>query len=130
MTESDLMRSIMIALSNDGHFVVRVNVGKFKMEDGRWFDTGLPKGFSDLTGMTSCGLFFVIEVKTSSGKISPEQAQFIRAMETRGGIAFVARSVDQALHELRDRARNSRLQRAKEWAREFVVPGLHEGGNP
>ena len=47
---TDLSNAIRLALSADGHCVYRANVGKFKMADGRWFDTGLPKGFSDLFG--------------------------------------------------------------------------------
>lgn len=104
MTEADLMRQIMVALSADGHFVARANVGLFFTADGRPVKTGLPKGFSDLFGMTKCGRFFAIEVKTKHGKIRPEQAQFLSAMEKRGGIAFVARSVEQAVHELQARA--------------------------
>jgi len=35
MRESDLMRSIMLALSGAGHFVFRCNVGLFYTKDGR-----------------------------------------------------------------------------------------------
>lgn len=91
------MRSIMIALSADGHFVARANVGRFKMEDGRWFDTGLPKGFSDLFGVRAGdGRSFFVEVKTATGRASPEQLAFIAAMQKRGAVAGVARSVQDA----------------------------------
>lgn len=103
MTESDLMRAVMIALSAEGHVCFRANIGLFYTKDGRPVSTGLPKGFSDLFGMTKCGRFFALEVKTKTGKIRPEQAQFISAMEKRGGIAFIARSTEQALHEMQQR---------------------------
>jgi len=50
MRESDLMRSIMLALSGAGHFVFRCNVGLFYTKDGRPVRAGLPTGFSDLAG--------------------------------------------------------------------------------
>lgn len=115
------MRSIMIALSADGHFVARANIGLFYTKDGRPVSTGLPKGFSDLFGMTSCGLFFVIEVKTETGRLSPEQQAFLAAMEKRSAIAFVARSADQAVQEMRDRASAARIQRQQEWGCQVVV---------
>ena len=41
LSESDLMRQIMVALSEDGHFVARANVGLFFTADGRPVKTGL-----------------------------------------------------------------------------------------
>ncbi len=49
-TESLIQNQIRVELSKAGHTVFRVNVGKVRMADGRYFDTGLPKGFSDLFG--------------------------------------------------------------------------------
>ena len=97
MNEADLMRSVMLALSDDGHFVVRANVGRFKMADGRWFDTGLPSGFSDLVGhRAGDARAFYIEIKTTTGRLRPEQTAFLDAMRKRGAIAGVARSVQDA----------------------------------
>ena len=97
MTESDLMRAIMVALSEDGHFVARANVGLFFTEDGRPVKTGLPKGFSDLFGhrLWDCRAFY-LEVKTAKGRASPEQLAFIAAMKKRGAIAAIVRSVEDA----------------------------------
>lgn len=91
------MREIMIALSADGHFVARANVGLFFTADGRPVKTGLPVGFSDLFGHRGgdCRAFY-IEVKTATGRASPEQIRFIEAMRKRGAIAGIARSVDEA----------------------------------
>lgn len=97
VTEVALMRHIMVALSDAGHISFRANVGKFKMQDGRWFDTGLPPGFSDLFGVTRDGRPWFIEVKTKTGRVRPEQVRFIEAMTARGAIAGIARSVDDAL---------------------------------
>ena len=97
MTEADLMRTIMVSLSADGHFVVRANVGLFFTEDGRPIKTGLPKGFSDLFGhrLSDCRAFY-LEVKTATGRPTKEQLAFIAAMKKRGALAGIVRSVEDA----------------------------------
>lgn len=102
MRESDLMRAIMVALSERGHFVARANVGTFYTKDGRPVRTGLPSGFSDLFGHRGgdCRAFY-LEVKTPTGRIRPEQIAFLNAMKSRGAIAGVVRSVDEALDLMR-----------------------------
>lgn len=91
------MRTIMVALSADGHFVARANVGLFFTKDGRPVRTGLPVGFGDLFGhrASDCRAFY-LEVKTATGRVKPEQAAFIAAMRKRGAIAAVVRSVNEA----------------------------------
>jgi hypothetical protein len=96
-TEADTMRSIMIELSNDGHTVFRANVGLFFTRDGRPITTGLPKGFSDLFGYRLVdGRAFFMEVKSSTGRPTAEQSAFLNAMQLRGAIAGVVRSVEEA----------------------------------
>jgi hypothetical protein len=91
------MRSIMVALSEDGHFVARANVGLFFTKDGRPVHAGLPVGFSDLFGhRAGDARAFYLEVKTSTGRVSPQQLAFIAAMKKRGALAGVVRSVDEA----------------------------------
>ena len=98
MKESDLMRSIMIEVSAAGHNVFRANVGLFYTQDGRPLKSGLPNGFSDLFGSRKGDAkSFFIEVKTATGRVSPAQTAFIKAMKKRGCIAGVARSVEDAL---------------------------------
>lgn len=98
MTETDLMHEIMLAVSKLGHMIFRVNVGKVKMSDGRWFDTGLPKGHSDLYGIEKgTGRCFYIEVKAAPNKPTPEQIQFLAAMRKIGAMGCVAYSVGEAL---------------------------------
>lgn len=97
LKEGDIMRSIMAALSADGHFVARANVGLFYTRDGRPVRSGLPVGFSDLFGFRrGDARFFALEVKTATGRVSPEQAAFIAAMQKRGALAGVVLSVEDA----------------------------------
>ena len=78
--------------------VFRGNVGKVKTIDGRWFDTGLPKGFPDIFGFRkSDGKFFAIEVKNEKGKLRPEQIRFGEFLKTQPVLYGVARSVEEAL---------------------------------
>lgn len=96
MTESDIQNAIRLRLSELGFAVFRTNVGKVRMPDGRWFNTGLPKGHPDLYAVRS-GKIYYIEVKTPTGKVSAEQEHFIATMRDRYGcVAGVVRSVEDA----------------------------------
>jgi hypothetical protein len=91
------MRSIMVALSADGHFVARANVGLFFTRDGRPVRSGLPVGFSDLFGhRVSDARAFYLEVKTPTGRATEQQIAFINAMQKRGALAGIVRSVEDA----------------------------------
>lgn len=96
MNEHDLQNSIRLRLSQLGFAVFRTNVGKVKMQDGRWFDTGLPKGFSDLLAVKN-GKAYFIECKVKPNKPTPEQVNFIEQMKNKYGCAAgVAYSVEDA----------------------------------
>ncbi|MTB64099.1 VRR-NUC domain-containing protein [Streptococcus sp. zg-86] len=97
LSEHDVQNAIRMELARRHIVCFRANVGKVRMADGRYFDTGLPKGFSDLFGFKSDGKIFFIEVKNKSGRIRPEQEKFIERMRLFGALAGVARSVEEAL---------------------------------
>ena len=76
-----------------------MNVGSGRTEDGRYFSTGVPKGFSDLFGIRKKdGKAVFIEVKTQKGKPSKEQINFIEQMKKHGAIAGICRSVEEAVY--------------------------------
>jgi hypothetical protein len=69
---------------------------------------GLQPGSSDLIGWRTVtitpemvgqqvAVFTSIEVKTPTGRVKPEQQQWLDAVQSAGGIAGVARSVEDAL---------------------------------
>lgn len=97
LSEHDVQNLIRIELAKRNIICFRANVGKVRTSDGRYFDTGLPKGFSDLFGFRSDGQVFFIEVKNKTGRVRPEQEKFIERMRSFGALAGVARSVDEAL---------------------------------
>ena len=97
MTEHDIQNAIRLRLSELGFCVFRANVGRFQTKDGRWFDTGLPKGFSDLFAVKDGRVYF-LEVKTETGKVRPEQVQFLAVMRDKYGcVAEIVRSVEDAV---------------------------------
>ena len=97
MRESDIQNSIRLAL-NPYAVIFRGNVGKVRMRDGRWFDTGLPSGFTDLFGFRkSDGKIIFIEVKTPKGKLRDAQKHFINTMQQYPVICGVARSPEEAI---------------------------------
>lgn len=98
MTEEHrIQNEIRVALS-PYCVIFRMNVGGCYTQDGRYFSTGVPKGFSDLFGFRkSDGKAVFIEVKTKSGRASREQKHFINQMILGGAIAGICRSADDAL---------------------------------
>ncbi|MEE3402550.1 MAG: VRR-NUC domain-containing protein [Acutalibacteraceae bacterium] len=107
MTEEHrIMNEIRIALSEIGCIVFRINVGKGRTFDGRYFDTGVPVGFSDLFGVRADGKAFFIEVKTPKGKPSQAQMNFLQAMKHNGALAGICRSAEEALILIRSEDKN------------------------
>lgn len=97
MTEHSIQNAIRLKLSEMGYCVFRINVGKFKLADGRWFETGVPKGYSDLTAIKDGKVYF-LEVKTETGKPTKDQVNFLAVMRDRYGcVTGIVRSVDDAV---------------------------------
>ncbi len=68
------------------------------MANGRMFDTGLPRGFPDLSGFRHSDLqVFYIEVKNEKGKPREDQKRFHQRMMQLGVIHGIARSPEDAL---------------------------------
>ena len=120
MKEHSLQNEIRNALAGKCH-TFRANVGKswigdaHRLPDGsilirnpRPFSTGLPVGFSDLFGFVPVeitpemvgqrvAVFAAMEIKTKTGKVTPQQTAFLKAIRNNGGRSGVIRSVDDAL---------------------------------
>lgn len=97
MTEHDIQNDIRTACSPYA-VLFRINVGKVRTPDGRFFDTGVPQGFSDLFGFRkSDGKAVFIEVKTPSGRPTDKQKHFLETMKKYGVISGIARSAEEAI---------------------------------
>ncbi len=94
--EKDIQNDIRISL-NDIAIVFRANVGTFFTKDGRPVNVGLPKGFPDLFGIRKKdGKMFFLEVKNETGRLRPDQKNFLEQMKKYPVIAGVVRSADEA----------------------------------
>lgn len=94
MSERHLMDSIRAALcAVDGVRVWRNNVGVDTMRGIRY---GLGVGSPDLVGI-AWGRFVGLEVKTPTGRVSKEQTMWLDMVRRFGGVAGVARSVEDAI---------------------------------
>lgn len=79
--------------------MVIVQPGDVLIRNARPLHAGLCEGSSDLIGWTQrdgAAVFTAIEVKANRGRVTPEQAQFVEAVTAAGGIAGIARSVEDA----------------------------------
>lgn len=117
-SEHDIQNEIRLALSEQGYFTERINVGggylidkrlmerikracppalRAELEKVPYFNTGAVKGRSDLSAIKDGRISF-IEVKNEVGRPTEEQLNFIKQMQTRYGCrAGIARSVEDAL---------------------------------
>lgn len=97
MTEHDIQNQIRTALSPYCE-IFRINVARGYTKDGRFISSGVPAGFSDLFGVRkSDGKAVFIEVKTTKGKPTEKQVQFLDMVQRAGAIAGICRSVEEAL---------------------------------
>jgi hypothetical protein len=95
-----------------GGRVVRHDGSTVTLADARRVDCGLVNGASDLIGWTTVtvtpdmvgqtiAVFTAQEVKTLTGRIRPEQQNFIAQVTAAGGFAGVVRSPDDAVKMVR-----------------------------
>ena len=107
-SEQSIQQHIRIACSTGNTRLFRNNTGTLKDQHGRPVQFGLCKGSADLIGYRSItitpdmvgqqvAVFASIEVKTPTGRIRPEQQAWLDTVQAAGGIAGVARSVEDAL---------------------------------
>lgn len=96
MKESELMKQILEYLKYIGGRYLRINTGSTKI-GGRYFRSA-PKGTLDIVGFDDRGYFIAIEVKESTGKLSPEQEDFMESVKlSLNGIYIIARSIEDVM---------------------------------
>ena len=107
-SEQQIQQHIRIACSTGATRLFRNNTGTLRDQHGRPVQFGLCKGSADLIGYRTItitpdmvgqqvAVFASIEVKTPTGRIRPEQQAWLETIQAAGGIAGVARSVEDAL---------------------------------
>jgi hypothetical protein len=111
MSEQQIQQAIRLKLSQGSVRLFRNNTGALRDERGQLVRYGLCQGSADLIGIRTVtitadmvgqqvGVFAAIEVKAPRGRITPEQEAFLAMVRQQGGIAGVARSVEDAQHLL------------------------------
>lgn len=96
--ETKLQSKIIKWLEEHGAIVLRTNSGVFTGESGNRVQ-GTAAGTSDLTCCWR-GRFVAIEVKAENGTTTDKQERYINRVNASGGLAFVARSVEDVKRQL------------------------------
>ena len=107
MTEQQIQQQIRLQLSRGEVRLWRNNTGTLLDRQGRPVQFGLCRGSADLIGLRSVtigpehvgqrlAVFAAIEVKSSTGRPTPEQTAFLALVREMGGLAGIARVVDDA----------------------------------
>jgi len=97
LVEGDVRRSIEIALNKQGLVRVFLNAQYSGPARGGYTRAGLGTGTSDLVGyVLGSGRFFALEVKTGTGRPSPEQIAWLAQTNREGGYAAIARTPEEA----------------------------------
>ena len=105
-TEKSLENSILafLNLQRESRFWKNQSVGIFDKAKGIYRKPNNRyhiKGVSDIIGVYK-GIPLFIEVKSSRGTVSVEQARFLDWINALGGCAFVARRLEDVVLKLRD----------------------------
>lgn len=128
MSESRLLAEIREALGDARDLVLwRNNAGALRDDAGRQVRYGLAVGSADLVGILApSGRLFALEVKTPTGRVSPDQVRWAKLAESMGAFVRTVRSVDEARKALAD-AREQQRADLEDWRLlEATIWQLHE----
>lgn len=112
-SESTIQAEILRALNALPNVrAARNNVGRLQDRNGTWVAYGLGVGSPDIVGIYTTrvswarehdvvrAIAFGVEVKSATGRVREEQAQWHEAMRRRGLPTFVARSAEEAVRQV------------------------------
>lgn len=106
MSEINTQRSIQVVATQDPSVrLFRNQTGLYKLQDGRVLQSGLAKGSADLIGWKTIeitpdmvgkkvAVFLSVEVKSQKGRLTSEQENWLKCVNSVGGIAIVARCTE------------------------------------
>lgn len=107
MSETKIMRDIQLLGHGNRVRLFRNNTGRLQTRTGTYVTYGLCVGSSDLIGWKSVeitpqmigqhiAVFVAIEVKSLKGGVRVQQENFLRAVNKAGGVAGIARTLEEA----------------------------------
>ena len=91
-TENEIQKEILTYLKYRGIIAWRNQSGFIRL-GGRFINLG-EEGSPDIVGLLPSGRFLAIEVKTQTTKPSKIQKDFLQKITNSGGLAIIARSVE------------------------------------
>jgi hypothetical protein len=106
-SEQTIQQQIRLACSRGPVRLWRNNTGTLRDQHGRPVSFGLCPGSADLIGFHTItitpdmvgqqlAVFAAVEVKAERGRPTPEQTAFLEHVAAAGGLAGIARSVEEA----------------------------------
>ena len=95
--EREVVKACLEYLELRGVYAYRQNTGAAEYADNtgrrRFVRYGKP-GISDIIGVLPGGRFIAVECKAPGGRLSEHQTEFLKDIERMGGLAVIARSVE------------------------------------
>lgn len=105
MLEAELQRAILAWLRKQGIECWRMPLGPVLQGGGRrWAENPL-KGFPDIAGVLQReqrGRFWALELKSATGRLSPEQSAWILRLKYSGAAVTVVKSLAEVEHFFRE----------------------------
>jgi hypothetical protein len=98
--EGAVVKACLEYLTLRGAFVWRNNSGALRNKKGRPVFFG-KVGSSDILGVLPGGRFIAVECKAPNGRLSEPQLDFLTEIERMGGLAVIAKSVEDLEKALR-----------------------------
>lgn len=99
--ETAIVGSCLCLLSFLGIYAWRNNTGALRNKNNRLVRYGKP-GSSDIIGILPDGRLIAVECKTSIGKLSPGQKDFLEKIKENHGVAIVAHSSDELMDQIKN----------------------------
>lgn len=104
LSEKQIENTILHWLNWRGFFCWKTKtMGTFDKRSGRYLRGSrlYRTGVSDIIGILDSGKLFAIEVKSEKGRVQDNQKLFLSEIKAKGGLAFIARSVDDIEREFK-----------------------------
>lgn len=101
-SEAEILKAVLKFLRYHPRvaFAYRINSGTFEIgqcEHKRFVRANTQDGISDIGGMLKGGTAFYCECKSAKGRLQDNQTEFIAMVRKHGGLAFVARGIDDVV---------------------------------
>lgn len=101
--ERDVLKAVWKYLAHHPRvaWVTRINSGHLVLDGTRHVHMNYKRGMSDLIGQMKDGRFIAVECKREGENLMDHQRDFLNEVLKNNGVAFVARSVDDAIAGIR-----------------------------